>query len=345
MKQQMKQQWIAVTMGDPAGVGAEVTVKALQELAGKLPAGLLVIGDSRFIRQAVAVCGLAMPVKSVAALDGVEPEAGSITVLDLGNADPALIPYGQISPLAGRAAYQYLESAIGLALEQKVAAVVTAPLNKAALNQAGHHYSGHTEIFARLTGAADYAMMLAEGSFRVVHVTTHVALRKACDLVTRERVYRVIKLAYAAGQQLKLPRIRIGVAGLNPHSGEGGLFGDEELREIIPAIERAAAEGIAVEGPVPPDTVFVKARSGIYDFAIAMYHDQGHIPLKLAGFTCDGGSMNIAGVNVTLGLPIIRTSVDHGTAFDQAGRGTASAQSMVDAIRLAVRLAGLAEGA
>ena len=341
----MKQQLIAVTMGDPAGVGAEVTAKALQQLAGKLPVGVLVVGDSRFIRQAVAVCGLQLPVRAVSTFEAADPEPGSITVLDLQNADPARIPYGQISALAGGAAYQYLESAIGLALARQVAAVVTAPLNKAALNQAGHHYSGHTEIFAKLTGTADYAMMLADGPFRVVHVTTHVALRRACDLVTQERVYQVIKLADAAGKRMKLPRVRIGVAGLNPHAGEGGLFGDEELREIIPAIERAAAEGIAVEGPVPPDTVFVKARSGMYDFAIAMYHDQGHIPLKLAGFSCAGGSMNITGVNVTLGLPIIRTSVDHGTAFDQAGKGTASAQSMIDAIELAVRMAGLAEGA
>jgi 4-hydroxythreonine-4-phosphate dehydrogenase len=180
-------------------------------------------------------------------------------------------------------------------------------------------------------------MMLADGAFRVVHATTHVALRKACDLVTKERVYQVIKLAYATGKQMGLPEIRIGVAGLNPHSGEGGLFGEEEIKEIIPAIEMAKAEGITVEGPVPPDTVFVKARSGVYDFAIAMYHDQGHIPLKMAGFDMSAGG-SVSGVNVTLGLPIIRTSVDHGTAFDQAGKGTASAQSMIDAINLAEQM-------
>jgi 4-hydroxythreonine-4-phosphate dehydrogenase len=270
----MREKLIAVTMGDPAGVGAEVTVKAIHELAGKFPSGLVVIGDSRFIQKAVENCNLSLPVQPVGTMEEAKPEEGTVTVLDARNADPALIPYGQISKLAGKAAYQYLEIAIGLALQKKVAAVVTAPINKAALNLAGYHYSGHTEIFAKLTNRSNYAMMLVDGTFRVVHTTTHVALRKACDLVTQERVYQVIKLAYVSGKQMGLPEIRIGVAGLNPHSGEGGLFGDEELKEIIPAIERARAEGITVDGPVPPDTVFVKARSGVYDFAIAMYHDQ-----------------------------------------------------------------------
>ncbi len=341
----MKTCRIAVTMGDPAGVGAEVTVKAIQAIAGKAAAEILVIGDRRFIEKAVSVCGLPLTVKGIHSIDEMKSEPGVITVLDLQNADPSAILYGQVSAAAGRAAYQYLELGIQLAREKKIAAVVTAPINKAALNQAGYHYSGHTEIFARLTETSDYAMMLVEGSFRVVHVTTHVALRKACDLVTQKRVYQVIKLADAAGKRMGISNARIGVAGLNPHSGEGGLFGDEELREIIPAIEQAAAEGIAVEGPVPPDTVFVKARGGSYDFAIAMYHDQGHIPLKMAGFTMEGKSMSISGVNVTLGLPIIRTSVDHGTAFDQAGKGTASAKSMIDAIELAIRMSGEAEGA
>lgn len=334
----MNKPLITITMGDPAGVGAEVTVKAIHELSGKFSPGLIVIGDSRFIRKAIDNCNLSMSVRSIASIEEAKPEDGTITVLDLQNADPTLIPYGQISKLGGKAAYQYLEIAIGLALEKKVAAVVTAPINKAALNLAGYHFSGHTEIFAKLTNTSSYAMMLADGPFRVVHATTHVALRKACDLITKERVYQVIKLAYASGKQMGLSKIRIGVAGLNPHSGEGGLFGDEEIKEIIPAIERARAEGIAVDGPVPPDTVFVKARSGVYDFAIAMYHDQGHIPLKMAGFDMSTAGGSVSGVNVTLGLPIIRTSVDHGTAFDQAGRGTASGKSMIDAICLAEQM-------
>lgn len=335
----MSQKWIAITMGDPAGVGAEVIVKALGELKGKLSESIVVIGDSRFVQKAMDHCGLSMKVVSLATLDHVSSEPGTVAVLDLGNADPAVIPYGKISAAAGKAAYQYLEIGIQLALAKKVAAVVTAPLNKAALNLAGYHYSGHTEILARLTETSNYAMMLAERDFRVVHVTTHVPLRKACDLVMKERVYQVIGLARTTGTQLGLDRVRIGVAGLNPHSGEGGLFGDEEIREIIPAIERARAEGWDVEGPVPPDTLFVKARAGMYDFAIAMYHDQGHIPVKMAGFDMSVPGGNVSGVNVTLGLPIIRTSVDHGTAFDQAGKGTASAQSMIDAIWLAIRMA------
>lgn len=335
----MSHKWIAITMGDPAGVGAEVIVKALRELDGKSSQPMVVIGDRRFIQNAMLNCDLALEIESLTTLDEMTPKPGTIAVLDLANADPKTIPYGKISAAAGKAAYQYLEIGIQLALAGKVAAVVTAPLNKAALNLAGYHYSGHTEIFARLTETSNYAMMLAEKDFRVVHVTTHVPLRKACDLVTKERVYQVIKLAKITGTQLGLDSVRIGVAGLNPHSGEGGLFGDEEVREIIPAIERARAEGWQVEGPVPPDTLFVKARAGIYDFAIAMYHDQGHIPVKMAGFDMSASGGTVSGVNVTLGLPIIRTSVDHGTAFDQAGKGTASAQSMLDAIWLAIRMA------
>lgn len=340
----MGKEVIAVTMGDPAGVGAEVIVKAVHQIGGKLPAGLLVLGDRRFLRKAIVNCKLPLGLEVVNSPEEAKFDPGMVTVLDFANADPEQISYGQISSAAGRAAYQYVEKGIQLALSGKVAAVVTAPLNKAALNQAGYHYSGHTEIFAHLTKTTDYAMMLVEGPLRIVHVSTHVALREACVLVTQERVYQVIRLAVEAGKLLNLPRIRIGVAGLNPHSGEGGLFGDEENREIIPAIEKAARQGIEVEGPVPPDTVFVKARNGLYDFVIAMYHDQGHIPLKLIGFACAEGKMNVSGVNVTLGLPIIRTSVDHGTAFDQAGMGTASPVSMINALELAVQMAGAKGG-
>ncbi|HBR28726.1 MAG TPA: 4-hydroxythreonine-4-phosphate dehydrogenase PdxA [Firmicutes bacterium] len=335
---------IAVTMGDPAGVGAEVIVKAVHQLTGKLTAGFLIIGDQRFLLKAVESCKLPLRIATVNSVEEAEFQQGVLTVLDLNNADPKLISYGHISTAAGQAAYQYVEKAIQLALTREVAAVVTAPLNKAALNQAGYHYSGHTEIFASLTNTSDYAMMLVEDSLRIIHVSTHVALRKACDLVTKERVFQVIRLAVEAGKLLGLPRIRIGVAGLNPHSGEGGLFGDEEIREIIPAIERAAKEGFDVEGPLPPDTIYVKAKNGLFDFVIAMYHDQGHIPLKLVGFSFEEGRINISGVNVTLGLPIIRTSVDHGTAFDQAGKGTASPDSMVNAIELAVLMAGAKKG-
>jgi 4-hydroxythreonine-4-phosphate dehydrogenase len=274
----------------------------------------------------------------------VGDDPGVIYLKDLANADPAEIPYGQVSAKAGKAAYEYIEAAIKLAMKREAVAVVTGPLHKEALNLGGYHYSGHTEIFATLTQTKDYCMMLAEGNFRVLHVSTHVSLREACDRAKKDRIYRVIKLAQEAGRRMGIENPKIGVAGLNPHSGEGGLFGREEIEEITPAIEMARAEGIAVDGPVPPDTVYVKAVSGQYDFVISMYHDQGHIPLKLVGFKRDpetGRWTSVAGVNVTLGLPVIRTSVDHGTAFGKAGKGTANAQSMVDAMKMAVQMAGI----
>lgn len=334
---------IGITMGDPAGIGPEIIVKALSELKADHSLRPLVIGDRRSLDEAMRITGLMLPIQTVVPSEfahaRILPVPGEIALFDLENADPREIPPGQLSPLAGKAAYQYIEAAVQLALKHQIDAIVTAPINKAALNSAGYHESGHTEILARLTGTKSYAMMLVVDDFRIIHVTTHVALRKACDLITKERVYQVIRLAHVTGKQLGIIHPAIGVAGLNPHAGEGGLFGDEELREIIPAIELAQLEGMNVEGPVPPDTVFVKARSGLYDFVVAMYHDQGHIPLKMAGFVCDTGGMKISGVNVTLGLPIIRTSVDHGTAFDQVGKGTANAKSMSDAIQLAVQMA------
>ncbi len=333
---------IAITMGDPAGVGAEVIVKALANL-DIAPVRFIVIGDCRFLNQAIQLTGVNLHTQAIKTVGELSVEPGAIPVLDLENANPGIIPTGIVTAEAGKAAYQYLESAVSLALAKEVAAIVTAPLNKAALNLGGHHFNGHTEILAQLTGTQNYAMMLVEDGLRVVHVTTHVALRKACDLVTKERVYRVIHLACHAGKQLGLADPFIGVAGLNPHAGEGGLFGDEEIEQIIPAIEAAKQDGIKAEGPIPPDTVFVKTRCGIYDFAVAMYHDQGHIPVKMAGFTMNSSGdrgLEVSGVNVTLGLPIIRTSVDHGTAFDQAGKGTASARSMIDAIKLAIKLSG-----
>jgi 4-hydroxythreonine-4-phosphate dehydrogenase len=224
----------------------------------------------------------------------------------------------------------------------EVDAVVTGPIHKESLNLGGHRYSGHTEIFADLTNTSDYAMMLADDDFRVTHVSTHVSLRQACDLVTSKRVLTVILLAYNALQKLGITRPKIGVAGLNPHSGEGGLFGTEEIEEIIPAITKAQAMGISVEGPVPPDTLFAKTRGGQYDMAIAMYHDQGHIAMKTAGFSLDsrtGQWTAVSGVNVTLGLPIIRVSVDHGTAFGKAGKGTANSRSMIQALELAAKFA------
>jgi len=223
---------------------------------------------------------------------------------------------------------------------------VTGPLKKEAMQLAGHHYAGHTEIFADQTGTKDYAMLLVGGGLRVIHVTTHLALRQACERIKKARVLRVIELAAATLRQMNLP-VKIAVAGLNPHASENGLFGSEEENEIIPAIKEARARGIDVVGPVPPDTVFVKARAGEYSMVVAMYHDQGHIPVKLAGFVMDkntGLFTSMSGVNCTIGLPIVRSSVDHGTAFDRAGQNRANEQSMVDAIEVAVQLAGGGHG-
>ena len=229
-----------------------------------------------------------------------------------------------------------------LALDGEIDATVTNALNKAAINLAGHHFAGHTEIYAHFTGTKNYTILLAHENLRVVHVSTHVSLREACDRVKKERVLTCIQIANDACRALGIESPRVAVAGLNPHAGEGGLFGREEIEEIGPAIEQARALGIDADGPVPPDTVFSKARGGWYDIVVAMYHDQGHIPLKVTGFVYDpvkGRWSNVAGVNVTLGLPIIRASVDHGTAFGHAHQGLANPISLVNAIEYAAKFA------
>ena len=242
-------------------------------------------------------------------------EAGVIDVIDLNNL-PVDLPFSTVDARAGKAAYEYVETAVQYALKGEIHAVVTAPLHKEALNLGGYHFPGHTEILAHLAGTKDYAMMLVGGSLKVIHVTTHVSLRQACDLVKTERVLRVIELADSAMKLLGIPEPRIAVAGLNPHSGENGLFGLEDEVEIAPAVELAKRQGIHVSGPIAPDTVFYRAAlKNHFDIVVVMYHDQGHIPLKVLGFE--------TGVNVTVGLPYIRTSVDHGTAFGKAGKGTA----------------------
>jgi 4-hydroxythreonine-4-phosphate dehydrogenase len=268
-------------------------------------------------------------------------EPGTVDVLEVGAAEPPLA-VGAVSPEAGEAAFRYVVRAIELAMAGEVDATVTNPLNKEALNAAGHHFAGHTELYAAYTRTPDYTMMLALGNLRVVHVSTHVSLREACDRVKKARVLKVIRIAHAACRDMGIARPRIGVAGLNPHAGENGLFGREEIEEIEPAIRQAREEDIDAIGPLPPDTAFSKARGGWYDAVVAMYHDQGHIPLKVLGFEYDAGSGRwkaVSGVNITLGLPIIRTSVDHGTAFDQAGLGTASEASLINAMDYAIGFA------
>lgn len=332
---------LAITMGDPAGIGPEIIVKATDRLKDRIVAGalrLVVIGSNPALRRA----------EDLLALD-----AGRIPEVTEGDEWPALcclqadaegapIESGRLSADSGRFAYKAVEVGVRLALSGRVGGIVTAPLNKEALNKAGHHYAGHTEMLAELTGVRGSVMMLAHGDMRVSHVTTHVALEDVPKRLTPERLRFVIDLTDRALKGLGLPRPRIAVAALNPHAGEGGLFGRQDIDVSAPTIAAANADGLDVLGPVPGDTVFVKLRAKQYDAVIAMYHDQGHIPVKLLGFEVDpatGTWMELSGVNVTLGLPIIRTSVDHGTAFDIAGRGIANERSLIEAIEFAERLA------
>jgi 4-phospho-D-threonate 3-dehydrogenase / 4-phospho-D-erythronate 3-dehydrogenase len=333
---------LGITMGDPGGIGPEICVKALAEPGICTLSRPLIIGDAGIIDTAVRFSGLDLTVHACKQPAEGRYVFGTIDVLDLKNMPLDRLRHKQATAEQGKAAFECVAKAIKLALDRQIDAIVTAPINKAAINAAGYHYAGHTEIFAHFTGTADYSMMLVEGNFRVAHVSTHVSLKEACDLVKKERVGKVIQLAQRALLQLGIASPRIAVAGLNPHCGEGGLFGTEDDREIAPAVADARATGINVEGPLPADTVFSKMIGGMYDLVVVMYHDQGHIPTKVVGFEYDDKTRtwgNVAGVNVTLGLPIIRTSVDHGTAFDKAGEGRANPQSMTDAIRLAARLA------
>ncbi|MBT9780095.1 4-hydroxythreonine-4-phosphate dehydrogenase PdxA [Clostridium sp. MCC353] len=333
---------IGITMGDPAGIGPEITVKALADPKIYETCRPVVIGDASVMEQAAAIVRKeGITIHPVQELSEAVYEYGIIDVYDKKLTDLKGLKLGEVSAVAGESAFQYVKEVIRLAMEGKVDATVTNALNKEAINLAGHNYSGHTEIYADFTGTKKYTMMLAHENIRVVHVSTHVSLREACDRVKKDRVLEVIRIADQAVKELGIENPKIGVSGLNPHSGENGLFGREEIEEIIPAIEAAKEEGICAEGPVPPDTIFSKARGGWYDIVVAMYHDQGHIPLKLVGFVYDrekGKWEAVAGVNITLGLPIIRTSVDHGTAFDQAGKGTANELSLVNAIDYAVKL-------
>ncbi len=340
----MKKPIIAITMGDPAGIGPEITVKALSRPDLYERCAPVVIGDASVLKKALEYTGLKdLQLHPIGDVKEAVYEFGRIDVLDMGLADSEKLAIGQVSEMAGEAAFQYVKKVIELAMEGKADATVTNPLNKEAINLAGHHYAGHTEIYAQLTDTPKYTMMLAHKDFRVVHVSTHVSLREACDRVKKERVLEVIEIANQACLAMGIEKPVIGVAGLNPHSGENGLFGREEIEEIIPAIEEAGLKGIQAEGPVPPDTIFSKAIGGWYDIVVAMYHDQGHIPLKVTGFVFNRNLNKwdaVEGVNITLGLPIIRTSVDHGTAFDQAGTGTASEVSLINAIDYAIRFAG-----
>ncbi|MCC7264894.1 MAG: 4-hydroxythreonine-4-phosphate dehydrogenase PdxA [Candidatus Latescibacteria bacterium] len=321
---------LALTLGDPAGVGPEVVLKALREGGLHTRARMLVIGDRHILDRAAGWLGYAPTYAVVTAPGAGQYRAGEVVLLDLANADPLACPVGRVGAAAGRAAVEYVCRACDLALAGEVEAVVTAPLNKEAMNLAGFSYAGHTELLAARTGATKVSMLLTSPQLRVVHVSTHVSLGEAICRVEKERVGEVIDLAQRSCRLLGIPNPRIAVAGLNPHAGEGGLFGDQEATQILPAIEAARARGLLVWGPEPPDTVFRRAVKGAFDIVVAMYHDQGHIPMKLLAFD--------EGVNVSIGLPILRTSVDHGTAFDIAGTGQASPASMVAAVEVALQM-------
>ncbi|MDE2180625.1 MAG: 4-hydroxythreonine-4-phosphate dehydrogenase PdxA [candidate division NC10 bacterium] len=323
--------FFGLTIGDPAGIGPEIVAKAVTQEEVRAACRPLIIGEAGIMRRAVRLCRLDLHVRSIGSPAEITGDPGSLEVLDLKNIDTASYPSGVLAPHCGRAAVEYLNKAIDLTIARTLDGVITGPLNKEAMAQAGFKYDGQTELFAERTGVKDYAMLLVVGRMRVLHVSTHTSLRTACDKVKQARVLTVIRLAHQVLCNLGSRQKRIGVAGLNPHAGENGRFGREEIEEIAPAVETAKTEGIRASGPFPPDTLFHRHKLGDFDAVVAMYHDQGHIPLKLIGFH--------RGVNVTVGLPIIRTSVDHGTAFDIAGTGTANPRSLVEAILLATKFA------
>jgi 4-hydroxythreonine-4-phosphate dehydrogenase len=332
---------LGVTMGDPAGVGPEIIARACAEPGVRRACRPVVIGAAATMSEALALVGSALSLHAVKDVGECCWEGAALEVLDLANVDMATLPRCEVSAAAGRAAYEYIGRAVALATTGAIHGIVTAPVNKEALAAAGMTHTGHTEILATLSGTRDFAMLLLGGDLRVIHVTTHVALRCVPDLVTRDRVLRTIELAQRALESLGLAAGRIAVAGLNPHAGEDGLFGDEEKTAIVPAIEAARAAGLNVTGPLPADTLFSRARGGEFDIVVAMYHDQGHIPVKTLGFNYDEATkrwVGLSGVNVTVGLPFLRVSVDHGTAFDRAWKGVANHESMVEALEVAVRM-------
>lgn len=338
----VKRPILGISVGDPAGIGPEITAKALNEPHVYEICKPLAVCDLEVMKEAVKFSGLNLRTNAVSSPAEGKYELGTIDVLDMKNVDMIQLKYKTVAAMTGKASYEYIEKVIQLALAGEIDATITGPIHKEAINAAGIHEAGHTEIYARLTGTKDYAMMLAEGDFRVVHVSTHVSLQEAINRTKKERIIKVIDLADEALKRMGIENPRIAVAGLNPHAGEGGMFGREEIDEIIPAMEEAKAAGKNVDGPIPPDTVFSKMNGGQYDIVVVMYHDQGHIPTKLAGFNYDRTTntwLSMSGVNITLGLPIIRSSVDHGVAFGKAGEGRANPESMLQAIEMGVKMA------
>ncbi|MGI0517218.1 4-hydroxythreonine-4-phosphate dehydrogenase PdxA [Treponema denticola] len=314
--------YLGITIGDPAGIGPEISLKVLDKYE-EYKDSVILYGSISILEYYKNILNLTSDFSLIT--NPHEFQKGKINIINVVDLDINSISIGNVSEICGRCAYLYVEKAIKDALNGRIKAVVTAPLNKEALNKGGYAYEGHTEIFAKLTNTKKYAMMLWSEKLSVIHVSTHCSLKNACERATKERVFDTIELAQQGLQKMGVKTPRIAVAGLNPHSGESGLFGREEIEQIIPAIDKAKKKGWNVDGPISPDVVFLKAYNGDYDIVVAMYHDQGHIPLKLLAF----GN----GVNITLGLPIVRTSVDHGTAFDIAGKGIANEEDLFYALR------------
>jgi 4-hydroxythreonine-4-phosphate dehydrogenase len=320
-------------MGDAAGVGPEIVMKSLGHGEIYERCRPLVIGDGGRLRTAGRIAGTHLFVRSISPgrMDEARYEAGTVDCIDLHLIPPDLA-WGELAPLAGDAAFQFIKTAVELAMTGEVDAICTAPLNKEALHAGGHHYPGHTELLAELTGTPEVSMMLTAPNLRVIHVTTHMGLLDAIGRIEPGLVERTIARGHDVLVRAGIPRRRIGVCGINPHAGEHGLFGrGEEETKIVPAVQACRGRGWDVEGPLPADTLFFRAARGDFDMVVAMYHDQGHAPVKVLGLE--------AGVNVTVGLPVIRTSVDHGTAFDIAGTGKADERSLLEALRQAIELA------
>ena len=322
---------IAITMGDAAGVGPEVIMKALAHPEAYALCRPLVVGDARRLARAGAIVGSPLTMQAIAAPRDARFEPGTVDCVDLALV-PEDAPFGKLSAACGEAAYRFIERGVALALAGEVDALCTAPINKEALNAAGHRFPGHTELLAQLTGTPEVSLMLMAPGLQVIHVTTHIGLLDAVERIDAGLVERTIARGRDLLRRAGTPEPRIAVCGINPHAGEGGLFGrGEEEAKIAPAIRACRARGWQVDGPLPADTLFYRARKGDFDLVVAMYHDQGHGPVKAVAFD--------TGVNVTAGLPVLRTSVDHGTAFDIAGTGRADERSMLAALRQAAALA------
>ena len=338
---------IGITMGEPAGIGPEICGKALWNEIVYEMCNPVIIGDSKTIEHSLSFVknGKDFPIISYTKdeIDNLNYKFGEIAVIDLKNVDTTQIPFGVDTKMGGKAVGEYIKTSVELAMENKIHAVVTAPISKPAFQLGGWglKYPGHTEMYADLTNTKKFTMLLAHKNFRVVHVSVHVSLLEAIKKVKKSRVIETIELAVEACRMFGINDPHVAMCGLNPHAGDGGKLGMDDINEILPAVEECKKRGINVEGPIPADTLWPKLKSGYYDIAVANYHDQGHIPTKLLGFQYDkeGHCIDVEGVNITIGIPIIRVSVDHGTAYGKAGKGIATPTSLLGALEIASNLA------